>query len=351
MNITPLLAELRSRDIHVWADGDRLHCDAPPGVLTPELRERLAASKAALLEFLRNAQALSNQQRAIVPLQPRGRRPPLFAIPGHTGDVFGFRILARCLGPEQPFYGLQPPGVGGQGEPLERVEDIATYFAEQIRAFHPQGPYLLAGYCAGGSVAFELAQQLHRSGAAIGLLALIACPHPQELRGLPKFRRYLKDQWQRVRRHAPALLLPPKEQRRYVAEAIQRHRANQAEERDRMEADLLAQRARVQQATLAALARYRPAPYPGAIHLFLPSPAWAEAGGLATRWRRWAGHVEEHYGPATSTGDNILQETHCPAFAEIFRRCLASDGPAGRAPLPTGAPGHRPVGATSGEGV
>ena len=37
--VPALLAELRSRDIHVWADGDRLRCNAPADVLTPELRD------------------------------------------------------------------------------------------------------------------------------------------------------------------------------------------------------------------------------------------------------------------------------------------------------------------------
>lgn len=333
MNILSLLTELRSRDIHVWVEDDRLHCDAPAGMLTAELREQLSASKAALLDFLRNAQALSRQQRAIVPLQPQGRRPPLFAIGGHNGDVFCFRVLARCLGPEQPFYGLQPPGADGQGAPLETVEAIGAYFAEQIRAFQPEGPYLLAGFCAGGTVAFELAQQLRRAGGSIGLLALIASPHPHELRRLPMARRYLKEQWQRVCKHAPALLLPLPEQRRYLAGALSRHRAHRVEEQRHGEDPVLIQRARVQRATLAALARYRPAPYPGRIHLFLPTPEWTRAGGLAARWRGWAEHIEERYGPMGCTSDNILREAHGPAFAELFRHCLEVE--------PWNAIGHR----------
>ena len=59
-----LLAELRARDIRVWADGDRLHCDAPAGVLTPELRDHLRQCKSEILEFLRGPAELSfSQQR------------------------------------------------------------------------------------------------------------------------------------------------------------------------------------------------------------------------------------------------------------------------------------------------
>ena len=41
---------------------------------------------------------------------------------------------------------------------MDRVEDIASYFADQIQAFQPAGPYIIAGYCSGGATAFELAR-------------------------------------------------------------------------------------------------------------------------------------------------------------------------------------------------
>lgn len=345
VNIASLLTELRRRDVRIWIDGGKLRCDAPAGVLTPVLREQLKACRAELLEFLRNAEALGRQQRAIVPLQRHGRRLPLFAVAGHSGDVFGLRALARCLGQEQPFYGLQPPGADGQGQPLARVEDMAAYFAAAIRAFRPEGPYLLAGYCAGGSVAFELAQQLRRAGAAIGFLALIASPHPHELQGFAKARRYLREQWLRVRKHAPALLLPLPEQRRRLAEVLSQRRADLAGETRRLEDPLMAQRARVERATLAALARYRPIPYPGLVHLFLPGPEWTRSGGLAARWPEWAAQAEVHYGPPGCTGDNILQEVHGPAFADIFRPCLDSASLAGCAAGPAADIRNWPPGA------
>jgi amino acid adenylation domain-containing protein len=59
-----LLAELRARDIQVWADGDQLQCDAPAGMLTPELRERLRQRKNEILDYLRGPAELSfSQQR------------------------------------------------------------------------------------------------------------------------------------------------------------------------------------------------------------------------------------------------------------------------------------------------
>ncbi len=155
-----LLTELRGLDIRIWWDGDQLRCDAPAGVVTADLRDAIRQRKAEITEFLRAAEALGRQQRAIVPLQPRGERDPVFAVGGHNGDVFCYRALAAHLGEDQPFFGLQPPGLDGHSAPLADVTDLAAYFAAQIRAFRPRGPAVIAGYCAGGAIAFELARQL-----------------------------------------------------------------------------------------------------------------------------------------------------------------------------------------------
>ncbi|MGH8688419.1 MAG: hypothetical protein ACREVQ_12010, partial [Burkholderiales bacterium] len=117
--VRALLAELRSRDVQLWADGERLRCSAPAGVLTPELRDRLARHKGDILDFLRSVETRARQQRAIVPLQPLVERTPVFGVGGHNGDVFCYRALAHHLGRDQPLYGLQPPGRDGQSEPLD----------------------------------------------------------------------------------------------------------------------------------------------------------------------------------------------------------------------------------------
>ncbi len=166
MTLQRFLADLHERGVHLYAEGDRLRCTAPPGVLTPQLRDRLQQHKDEILEVLRSGAALARQQRAIVPLERRGTRTPVFAVAGHNGDVFCYRALAQHLGDHQPFFGLEPPGLDGRSEPLTRVEDLAAYFAEQIRAFQPDGQYILAGFCAGGTVAFELARQLLQGGAS-----------------------------------------------------------------------------------------------------------------------------------------------------------------------------------------
>jgi amino acid adenylation domain-containing protein len=111
--------------------------------------------------------------RSLVPLQPMGDRPPIYFVHGWRGDVFGFFPLAQRLGTDQPAYGLQAVGLDGREPRHTKVEQMAAHYVREIRAFQPKGPYRLAGFSAGGLIAYEMAQQLHREGEAIALLALI----------------------------------------------------------------------------------------------------------------------------------------------------------------------------------
>jgi thioesterase domain-containing protein len=90
----------------------------------------------------------------------------------HDGGVLFWRDLARHLGSDQPFYALQPQGLDGRQPPHSRIEEMAAYYIEEIRSLQPEGPYFIGGHCIGGLIAFEMAQQLHRQGERVGLLAL-----------------------------------------------------------------------------------------------------------------------------------------------------------------------------------
>ena len=322
MRVPAFLAELRNRDIQIWADGDRLRCNAPAGVLTPELHDQLQQSKDDILEFLRSAAVLDRQQRAIVPLQPRGSRTPIFGVPGHNGDVFCYRALARQLGDNQPLYGLQPPGLDGLSEPLARVEDLAAYFAVQIRAFRPNGPSIIAGFCAGGMIAFELGRQLVKAGAQIDFLALFGAPYTARFRRLPMLRERFAQEMERMAGHTRALVsLSGEERRLYIAGKLKAYRARRATASSAARDPVLVLRAGVERATLAAARRYTPGHFEGRVCLLVPCENWARTINEPLRWRSVAGHSEEYFGPDGCDTDNMLLESNAPAFAKLFRQC------------------------------
>jgi thioesterase domain-containing protein len=322
VNAATFLSELRRRDIQVWAVGGQLHCTAKAGALTPELREALRRHKSDILKALAGAQALAAQERAIVPLQRKGSRVPVFGVPGHNGDVFCYRALAHHLGAEQPFYGLQPPGLDGAEPPLTNVADLAAFFAGQIRAFHRHAPCVIAGYCAGGTVAFELAQQLSRSGTEVSLLALFGSPYPACFTVSSQLRQRAGLEAARIATLARELVSrSPDAFGRYLADRLRRRRERLATRQAAVTDPVLGRRANVERATLDAVRAYAPSPYHGRVALVLPSRHWVDA----QRWRRVASAVEEHYGPDGCCSRDMLREPNAGAIATIFRTVLAAE--------------------------
>jgi len=132
----------------------------------------------------------------LVAIHAEGSRPPFFCMHGAGGNILIYRDLARRLGPEQPFYGLQSFGLDGSRPPLTRVEDMAALYVNEIQRVQARGPYFLGGYCMGGTIALEVAQQLQERGERVALLALFdtmdwsKIPIPSFLgRGYQSFQR------------------------------------------------------------------------------------------------------------------------------------------------------------------
>src|SRR4249920_490099 len=64
MTLVELLSTLRTRDINLWAEGERLRYSAPSGALTPDIREELSKYKANLLAFLSETERVRRVTRA-----------------------------------------------------------------------------------------------------------------------------------------------------------------------------------------------------------------------------------------------------------------------------------------------
>ena len=108
----------------------------------------------------------------LVPIRKEGSQRPVFCVHGAGGGIIGYAALSKALGTDQPFFGLQARGVDDHEEPQYRIEEMASFYIDQIRRFQPTGPYNLAGYSFGGYVAYEMACQLRDQGHEVGLLAV-----------------------------------------------------------------------------------------------------------------------------------------------------------------------------------
>jgi acyl transferase domain-containing protein/thioesterase domain-containing protein len=289
---------------------------APQAVVTapgPPGGERVyrPVNRAANIDFLRDALHLTEQQNAIVPLEAGGSQTPIFAVGGHNGDVFTYRALTLRLGPDQPFFGLQPPGLDAGSEPLTRVEEMAGHFAEQIRMFRPAGPVSIAGYCAGGTIAFELARQLAESGACVTNLFLFGAPYYETFRPMEWRVSLARDRAGSLARRARALrTMSAAERARYFAERVRRSLPQ-----DRIADPMILRRNAVEEATMEAVLAYSPQRFNGHIDFMIPSESSKRSWAHPLRWSRFAASSTVFVGPDDCDKDSMLLPAHTATFA------------------------------------
>ncbi|MBR1160938.1 thioesterase [Bradyrhizobium elkanii] len=322
MQFSELLADLAVKDIKVWVEGDRLRCNAPAGALTAELRDQLQGRRGEIIAFLNMATAATTQPPAIVPLQSRGTRTPIYAVPGHVGAPSSFLDLAKNLGGDQPFYALQPPGFDGQSEPMDRVEDIAEYFARQIVEYQPTGPCIIAGYCSGASTAFELAQILRQRKSEVACVALFGPLHPTTYGEWPRRLYFVARAKAESFLHATAKLPTFGARLRYFGSRLREHsHALVRGSKEPVATDpVLASRALLKSTAIAAFQRYAPTAYSGRVCIFLPNKAWLRSGAAPHRWLRVVPHAEFYFGPDNCNEATMLMEPDAPAIADLYRQ-------------------------------
>ncbi|HEY0762325.1 MAG TPA: amino acid adenylation domain-containing protein [Pyrinomonadaceae bacterium] len=145
--------------------------------------------KGATIEFM--AEVLSEEDQPqpwspLVPIQPLGSKSPFFCVHAVGGQVLTFYHLARHLGQDQPFYGIQAPALFEIDDESTSIEQMAAQYVQAVRVLQPVGPYLLGGFSFGGTVAFEMACQLEKQGQQVSLLAVMDTHSPLFMHRLPE---------------------------------------------------------------------------------------------------------------------------------------------------------------------
>jgi len=246
-----------------------------------------------MAESLRSA-GQSLRERAIVPIQPKGTRPPLFWILGGPR----FRLLAQKLGADQPFLGLDLPHWDGSQLPVPyRFEDIAALLVRAMREEQPRGPYFLGGLCVNAVLAYEVARQLRVQGEQVALLALLDGHNQAYYKNPLTDGRYSG----RIKYHLSNLLhLETREKRGYLLDRLDE--ARRKIERltwqwtsDRRDGAIR----NTDNIVHPAFHRYNPEPYPGKMVL-LQSSDWPEGPYFDFRlgWEHLAAEgIEFHWIP------------------------------------------------------
>jgi amino acid adenylation domain-containing protein len=285
----------------------------------------------------------------LVKIQPNGAKPPFFCIHPADGTVLSYVNLARYVGQDQPFYGLQVAHLDESQASRFRMQTMARDYLQAIQMVQPHGPYFLGGWSLGGLVAFELAQQLGQQGQPVALLALFdswtpesdprhpadhtpamtgqISPEEEEISLLTDFLRHIRS------RYAPDLPVQLAEDFRQLNPD---QKLDYALEQARLlefvfpEGGLpqLHRLYRVFRANVQAMANYQPQVYAGAITLFQAADWFAarqfpqaRMPDSALGWAALTPNLTVY--PVEGDHYTILSEPNVRALAEKLQACLA----------------------------
>jgi acyl transferase domain-containing protein len=120
-----------------------------------------------------NAQTETVSWRSLVKLSDGRQQRPLFLMHSHGGNVLEYKPLADRLGKDLTLYALQARGLDGNIPEGLCIEEMASHYLREIRSLQPHGPYYLGGFCFGGFLALEAAQQLRHVGEAVAIVVMI----------------------------------------------------------------------------------------------------------------------------------------------------------------------------------
>ncbi|MBC7828215.1 MAG: amino acid adenylation domain-containing protein [Chitinophagaceae bacterium] len=129
----------------------------------------------SLLEWGQNGKG-----KYMIPIQSDGTKIPFVGII----SFYSYRLLANFTSKDQPLYYLPPTRSAS-------VEVIASHYIKEIKQFQPTGPYCIGGFCEGGTVALEIAQQLQSQGDQVAALVLFEYYSPDAVIS-KKSLKYLK---------------------------------------------------------------------------------------------------------------------------------------------------------------
>jgi amino acid adenylation domain-containing protein len=230
---------------------------------------QLAAQVGAELDRRAATARARETSRTLVEIQAgRPEKVPFFTVHAAGGNVLCYYNLARHLGGDRPVYALQAPGVEqGEEEIFTRLEDLAAHHVAAVRTLRPHGPYLLGGWSAGGTIAFEMAQQLRRMGEEVLLVALMDTYAPQSSEGFDELRMLLWQAWRF------GIALGPEDFEGLAGFDARLDRiVDLAFERGAIPPQIAKDQARrlltVEMANLQAILDYRAEPYPGRLSYF-----------------------------------------------------------------------------------
>lgn len=145
-------------------------------------------SKTSLSAAVKTVQSVSASTRTAssVLLQGNSRtaKKQLWMVPDGGGSATSY-VDIPDISPDVAVWGLNSPFMKVPEEFTIGVTGMAQKFIVEMKRRQPKGPYMLAGWSAGGVIAFEITNQLTKNEEPVELLILLDAPCPLIIEPLP----------------------------------------------------------------------------------------------------------------------------------------------------------------------
>lgn len=152
----------------------RLRVNAPMSIL---FRYRTIE---ALAYYIENYHELSLEYSNIIPLRKKdSTTPPLYIIHPGGGGIACYTSLVRSIKGDIPIFGIQAIGYDQEEKPLLSITEMAERYVSEIKKTQIKGPYRLAGWSLGGTIAFEMVRIFEQLDDVVDFVGLIDA-HPFE---------------------------------------------------------------------------------------------------------------------------------------------------------------------------
>jgi acyl carrier protein len=104
----------------------------------------------------------------------------LFFIHDGSGEVEGYIEFCNHLDHRCNCWGIRADGFENYAPGNLSITEIAKNYIEKVKKVQPRGPYRIAAWSLGGTIAFEMVGQLEQMNEAIDLFAMIDAPAPDK---------------------------------------------------------------------------------------------------------------------------------------------------------------------------
>jgi thioesterase domain-containing protein len=100
----------------------------------------------------------------------------VFCFHAGAGSAFVYRAIAGGCKEIATFYGFQPPHIH-MNHRVKNMRDLCDVYVRCILELQQEGPYYLLGFSMGGTIAYEVAQQLKDSGKDVANITQLDNPY------------------------------------------------------------------------------------------------------------------------------------------------------------------------------